>query len=139
MIPPAHNHHVQAGRGNGEPRSGDSEDFLYLDDDESPSPPKDKGKRLSLPKVSLPKAPQIRQKKSREVMPAEPIESPDIGLSFDGTHSFDWEIMGMDCPDCAMKATKAVSRLPGIESCKISVADGTVEMTQDVSLSLIHI
>ena len=133
MIPPAHNHHVQAGRGNGEPMSGDSEDFLYLDDDESPSPPKDKGKRLSLPKVSLPKAPQIRQKKSREAIPAEPIESPDIGLSFDGTHSFDWEIMGMDCPDCAMKATKAVSRLPGIESCKISVADGTVEMTQDVS------
>ena len=39
----------------------------------------------------------------------------------------------MDCPDCAMKASRAVNRLPGIQSCKISVADGTVEISQDIS------
>ena len=32
-----------------------------------------------------------------------------------------------------MKASRAVNRLPGIQSCKISVADGTVEISQDIS------
>ena len=69
------------------------------------------------------------------------------GLAPDGIHSFEWGIRGMDCPDCAMKATKAVSRLPGIDSCKISVTEGTARIGLDVSrgriskssLSLIHI
>ena len=51
----------------------------------------------------------------------------------DGIHSFEWGIRGMDCPDCAMKATKAVSRLPGIDSCKISVTEGTARIGLDVS------
>jgi Cd2+/Zn2+-exporting ATPase len=32
-----------------------------------------------------------------------------------------------------MKASRAVKRLPGIQSCRISVAEGTVEITQDIS------
>ena len=54
-------------------------------------------------------------------------------LTPDGVHSFEWGIRGMDCPDCAMKATKAVSRLPGIESCKISVTEGTARIGLDIS------
>jgi len=54
-------------------------------------------------------------------------------LAPDGVHNFEWDIRGMDCPDCAMKATKAVSRLPGIESCKISVTEGTARIGLDVS------
>ena len=44
----------------------------------------------------------------------------------------------MDCPDCAMKATRAVNRLPGVESCRISVSDGSVEVSQDISMGLFH-
>ena len=51
----------------------------------------------------------------------------------DGIHEFDWNIRGMDCADCAMKATKAVSRLPGIKSCKISVTEGTARISIDIS------
>ena len=51
----------------------------------------------------------------------------------DGIHEFDWKIRGMDCADCAMKATKAVSRLPGIKSCKISVTEGTARISLDIS------
>lgn len=51
----------------------------------------------------------------------------------DGIHEFDWNIRGMDCADCAMKATKAVSRLPGIKSCKISVTEGTARISLDIS------
>ena len=54
-------------------------------------------------------------------------------LSPDGVHFFEWGIRGMDCPDCAMKATKAVSRIPGVESCKISVTEGTARIGLDVS------
>ena len=134
MIPPADNHHVQAGPDDGRLMPEDSEDFLYLDDEDIPSNPKKApGKPLSLPKISLPRIKKTRQKPNPETTHKQSSESPDIGLSFDGTHSFDWEIRGMDCPDCAMKATRAVSRLPGVESCRISVADGTVELTQDVS------
>ena len=51
----------------------------------------------------------------------------------------------MDCADCAMKATKAVSRLPGIQNCNISVTEGSARISLDISrgrvskLSLIHI
>ena len=54
-------------------------------------------------------------------------------LTPDGVHDFEWSIRGMDCPDCAMKATKAVSRLPGVESCNISVTRGTARIGLDVS------
>ena len=54
-------------------------------------------------------------------------------LTPDGVHDFEWSIRGMDCPDCAMKATKAVSRLPGGESCNISVTKGTARIGLDVS------
>ena len=54
-------------------------------------------------------------------------------LTPDGVHDFEWSIRGMDCPDCAMKATKAVSRLPGVESCSISVTKGTARIGLDVS------
>ena len=39
----------------------------------------------------------------------------------------------MDCADCAMKATKAVSRLPGIETCNISVTEGSARISLDIS------
>ena len=54
-------------------------------------------------------------------------------LAPDGVHYFEWKIRGMDCPDCAMKATKAVSRIHGVESCKISVTEGTARVGLDVS------
>ena len=60
-------------------------------------------------------------------------EGPVSTIVPDGVHEFDWNIRGMDCADCAMKATKAVSRLPGIKSCKISVTEGTARISLDIS------
>ena len=34
----------------------------------------------------------------------------DTDLVIDGTYEIEWEIDGMDCADCAMKAKRAVSR-----------------------------
>ena len=58
---------------------------------------------------------------------------PASSLVPDGIHEFDWKIRGMDCADCAMKATKAVSRLPGIETCNISVTEGSARISLDIS------
>ena len=63
----------------------------------------------------------------------EKIANSDINFSYDGSYEFDWDILGMDCPDCAMKAKKAISRLPGVKQCNISVSEGTVSIVQDIS------
>ncbi len=112
----------------------DSEDFLYLDDEEGDLPSKKPGSsKIKLPKIAIPKRKTTKNTKPIEKTSEEPPDSEAIEISLDGVFQFDWGIRGMDCPDCAMKASRAVNRLPGIQSCKISVADGTVEISQDIS------
>ena len=112
----------------------DSEDFLYLDDEEGDSPSKKPASsKITLPKIAIPKRKTTKNTKPIEKTSEEPPDSEAIEISLDGIFQFDWGIRGMDCPDCAMKASRAVNRLPGIQSCKISVADGTVEISQDIS------
>ena len=36
-------------------------------------------------------------------------EAADLSLEIDGSHTFEWPIKGMDCPDCAAKAKKGNS------------------------------
>ena len=112
----------------------DSDDFLYLDDEEGDNSfEKSSSRKISLPKISLPKRKTAKRANSTETRVVEPLESDGIEISLDGVFQFDWGIRGMDCPDCAMKASRAVKRLPGIQSCRISVAEGTVEIAQDIS------
>ena len=112
----------------------DSDDFLYLDDEEGEdSSEKPAPRKISLPKISLPKRKPAKNIDSSKPREENPLDSDEIEISLDGIFQFDWGIRGMDCPDCAMKASRAVNRLPGIQSCKISVAEGTVEIYQDIS------
>ena len=112
----------------------DSEDFLYLDDEEGDLPlKKPASSKIKLPKIAIPKRKTTKNTKPIEKNSEEQPDSEAIEISLDGIFQFDWGIRGMDCPDCAMKASRAVNRLPGIQSCKISVADGTVEISQDIS------
>ena len=112
----------------------DSEDFLYLDDEEGDLPlKKPASSKIKLPKIAIPKRKTTKNTKPIEKTSEEQPDSEAIEISLDGIFQFDWGIRGMDCPDCAMKASRAVNRLPGIQSCKISVADGTVEISQDIS------
>ena len=112
----------------------DSDDFLYLDDEEGDvSPENPPSRKISLPKISLPKRKPAKIDQPSKPQVAESPDSDGIEISLDGIFQFDWGIRGMDCPDCAMKASRAVNRLPGIQSCRISVAEGTVEISQDIS------
>ena len=132
MIPPTRKHHLQAIHNRRLIMTGDSEDYLFLDEEEEETP-KSGSDRISLPKIGFPRLSKPRIENNNVIEDQEnPIED-GFEISLDGTYSFDWGITGMDCPDCAMKATRAVHRLPGVKSCRISVADGTVEVSQDIS------
>jgi len=141
------NHHVQAGPLDGLFVDEEREEFLILDDDEEAAPVSEKPVEApvlpSLPKLSSLKMPSfLRSKASKksEPKPEPAIEAVaesaagvlDADLAADGVHEFEWDIRGMDCPDCAMKATRAVSRLPGIEQCRVSATEGSVRISLDV-------
>jgi len=123
------------------------EEFLILDDDEeeasvskkpeeAPAPPS----MFKLPSLKLPSFLRSKANKKPEPKPESAIEAVaesavgvlDADLAADGVHEFEWGIRGMDCPDCAMKATRAVSRLPGIEQCRVSATEGSVRLSLDV-------
>ena len=113
--------------------SEDSEDFLIMEDDDGESNQSNPvSRRISFPKISIPR-PSLLIDKSNEMEQVKGHDDDYFEISMDGIHSFDWPIRGMDCPDCAMKATRALNRLPGVDSCKISIAGGTVEVSQDIS------
>ncbi len=141
------NHHVQAGLLDGLFMDEEREEFLILDDDEDEAPVSKKSEEAtvlpSMPKLSSLKMPSfLRSKASKkpESKPESAIEAVaesavgvlDADLAADGVHEFEWDIRGMDCPDCAMKATRAVSRLPGIEQCRVSATEGSVRLSLDV-------
>ena len=122
----------------------DVDEFLLLDDEEeTPVSEKPHKEPFSLKSMfSSVKLPTLPKPKSKPASKPEPVidavaasvsDSIDLDLAADGVHEFEWNISGMDCPDCAMKATRAVSRLPGIEQCRISVTQGTVRLQVDVS------
>ena len=122
----------------------DVDEFLLLDDEEeTPVSKKPHKEPFSLKSMfSSVKLPTLPKPKSKPASKPEPVidavaasgsDSIELDLAADGVHEFEWNISGMDCPDCAMKATRAVSRLPGIEQCRISVTQGTVRLQVDVS------
>ena len=54
-------------------------------------------------------------------------------LVVDGVEQFDWNLRGMDCPDCAMKATRAVNRLPGVDQVIVSATEGSIRFKLDLA------
>ncbi len=54
-------------------------------------------------------------------------------LVMDGVVQFEWQLRGMDCPDCAMKATRAVNRLPGVDQVIVSATEGSVRFKLDLA------
>ena len=51
----------------------------------------------------------------------------------DGVEQFEWNLRGMDCPDCAMKATRAVNRLPGVDQVIVSATEGSIRFKLDLA------
>ena len=140
----------------------DEEEFLFLDEEEEPDTPISPIKSTA-EKTSNSNARSIISNISKSMgdsflkIPEKLKESSDIkkilqdqkdnlrsfsssadsildaDLVVDGIYDIEWGINGMDCADCAMKATKAVNRLPGVDGVKVSVTEGTVKFSLDLS------
>ena len=116
----------------------EGEDFLILDDDEYPSIEfldSSKKPKFNIRDDILDKLSKIKKNtnSNKERIPtAIDLENSSL-LALDGVYEFDWNIRGMDCPDCAMKASKAIRRLSGIEDCSVSATEGRVNISLDVA------
>jgi len=106
----------------------DEEVFLSLDDDIE----------LKTPKVAEKPAKKPRTKKSKKtaeplpqtVLDAEILDATIIRQAT-GQYEIGWPLMGMDCPDCASKATRALNTLTQISKTAVSATAGTVKLTID--------
>ena len=74
-----------------------------------------------------------RNEDEKEEILSEPVG--DISIDLDGTYSFEWAIKGMDCPDCAAKAKRALVKLPGVHDVSISATLGTVQIRMDIGVA----
>ncbi|MFQ3344272.1 MAG: heavy metal translocating P-type ATPase [Candidatus Poseidoniales archaeon] len=113
----------------------EAEEFLILEDEDFPEEDLEKISEFSFPNIKN----IFSKKKTDEFIKnddnsfnSELIEDSST-LTLDGNYEFDWNIRGMDCPDCALKASKAVKRLPGIKACSVSATKGAVSITLDPS------
>ena len=104
------------------------EEFLSLEDEVEVITKKSFNLKTILPKSKTKPEPEtvIVEKPAIEAVPAA-----EIVASHAGVHVMRWPLAGMDCPDCAMKAEKAVNRLKQVKSCNVSAIDGTVEVEVD--------
>ena len=116
----------------------EGEDFLILDDDEYISTElSDSSKKpiFNIRNDILNQFSKIKKntKSNKEKNPPTLDLEDSSLLALDGVYDFDWNIRGMDCPDCAMKASKAIRRLSGIEDCNVSATEGRVNISLDVA------
>ena len=125
------------------------EDFLILDDEETSSSSSNSRSLMTsseskqsksilslkdrLSKTISEMASAIRKKKSNENTEQD-YEIVDTVLAVDGIQKFEWQLRGMDCPDCAMKATRAVNRLPGVNNVIVSATEGSVTIDLDLAI-----
>ena len=84
------------------------------------------------------KANKISEERSTNIERATAIRktkesSESILMVASGIQNYEWDLIGMDCPDCASKATRAVSRIDGVESCEVSVMEGNINVDIDLS------
>ena len=85
---------------------------------------------------SLKKSRQERQTRRVAVAQTKAIRNEMVMVASE-IQSYSWEILGMDCPDCATKANQAISRIDGVESVEVSVMEGTVSVSVDLTLTTV--
>ena len=113
----------------------EDESFLFLDESVlQTSEVKNVDKKSVIPKIKLPasKTKPIENKTRKKEKPAS--EKSSISLVPTEKISLNWPILGMDCPDCALKASRAVNRVSSIDSCEVSVTKGDIIVNFDRTL-----
>jgi Cd2+/Zn2+-exporting ATPase len=98
----------------------DEEVFFSLEDEEpvaKVAPAKEKAE-------PVPVAEEVPQ--NIEILDAEVI------MQATGNYAVEWELIGMDCPDCASKATRALNHLPQVSNPIVSATSGEVRISVDL-------
>ena len=98
---------------------GDSDVFFSLEDDpvEGPSEP-----------VQAPPSVVVNEPVAEEVE----ILDAEIVMQATGDYTVEWPLIGMDCPDCASKATKALNLMPQVSCPVVSATSGEVKLSVDL-------
>ena len=114
-------------------KSDKSDVFLSLDDDDAliPEPvlePNSPKSRIRALRKSVKKSVENSQS---EVLDAEILDA-SIVTQATGVFDVSWPLLGMDCPDCASKATRALNFLPQVKSTKVSATAGKVTIEVDL-------
>ncbi len=93
--------------------------FFSLEDDEpQPSPQPKKLAKTPVEEESI--------ENDVEILDAEII------MQATGDYSVGWPLIGMDCPDCASKATKALNLMPQVSKPVVSATSGEVKLSIDL-------
>ena len=78
------------------------------------------------------------QEKSEPVIVAEEVPEnieildADVIMQATGNYAVEWQLVGMDCPDCAGKATRALKHLPQVSDPYVSATSGGVRLSVDL-------
>ena len=80
---------------------------------------------------SAPKAPPVESSSGGAVLEAE------IVTEATGQYEVTWPLLGMDCPDCASKATRALKHLDQVCAPVVSPTAGEVRVQIDLSVGTV--
>lgn len=69
---------------------------------------------------------------AEEVPESIEILDADVIMQATGNYSVEWQLIGMDCPDCASKATRALNHLPQVSDPMVSATSGEVRLSVDL-------
>ena len=100
---------------------GEGEVFLSFEDDGPPI--EAKKPRFSKSKKATKEQPETietaEQSSKEEIFDGEILDAEVITQS-GGVYDIAWPLLGMDCPDCASKAMRAISYLPQVGNSVVS-------------------
>ncbi|MGB2373512.1 MAG: cation transporter, partial [Poseidonia sp.] len=115
--------------------SDETDVFLSLEDDAHAEQPT----KATTPPAHLAtsaKTSEASSKQTDEDTPALEADLVDTTVLTDATGSYtvSWPILGMDCPDCASKATRAMNQMKQVSNPNVSVTSGEVKFDVDLEL-----
>ena len=112
---------------------GDGEVFLSIEDDDRPIEVKKPrfSKSIKRTKEKSEIIETVEQPPQEEIFDSEILDAEVINQS-GGVYDVAWPLLGMDCPDCASKAMRAISYLPQVGESVVSATAGEIRVSVDI-------
>lgn len=108
-------------------KQGEDEVFLSLDEE-----PGRKNTKLRTTKKPEPRSSPVAKKLAETVIIDAEIVQTSVIQQATGSYKIGWPLLGMDCPDCALKATRALKSMKQVSDPVVSATAGTMKCTIDL-------